>query len=649
MGITGLWDVINDASEIVHIADYATRFYEQHKRPLRIAVDEACWRFTNLTEEQVIKIRQGEPAANPVEKTILWRVLRLMKLNVQLLFVYDGPRKPRKRGKQGGSLLEKELVKLLHQLFDHLKITYHQAPGEAEAECAALQREGIVDAVWSDDGDALMFGCTTLIKQYKEGQNRKKDYIRVFTADALRQKYDFSQDSFLLFACMSGGDYDVKGLPGCGPQTARQAAKDHWGVATAARHIQLDQLPQWRKALELTLRECGKVMQVPASFPDFKALGHYREPAISTVDQLHNLRGLRQGWDRPIDQQQRSNNVRYGMVLKRTRKAKVVDGEELAAKAERKIIFAPLPLVDIDGSQQPLEEDWSIWASQDGKPYDPTEPIECEILECFLREGLPEGSLVVAPTPTTKKRKADGDLKVSAPIGGMSAPTQPSNQLQYKGPPQSPPSKKRAYAKNEVKADEVKADEVKADEVLKAARKKVKTKQTDEKDLVSPSPVFRLPGATFASGRPPRPFQATSSLTLPSVANSYRSDQSITQNIQQASKSVVHQPAYSLKTTEPVEPKDLIPRNDHLQTTPPGVLQSAEKRRAADPHHPTPLALASVSGYSNTETALRAGEVIDPAALRRLRATAFVNNLSSRSPVATTCPSRHAHEVIDLT
>ena len=66
--------------------------------------------------------------------------------------------------------------------------------------------------------------------------------------------------------------------------------------------MQKAQLPQWRAALLATMRLCGKAVEMPADFPDFKALGHYRDPAISTPEQLDNLRGLRQGWERPIDQ-----------------------------------------------------------------------------------------------------------------------------------------------------------------------------------------------------------------------------------------------------------------------------------------------------------------------------------------------------------
>ena len=38
-----------------------------------------------------------------------------------------------------------------------------QAPGEAEAMCAALQRRGIVSACATKDSDALIFGATTVL------------------------------------------------------------------------------------------------------------------------------------------------------------------------------------------------------------------------------------------------------------------------------------------------------------------------------------------------------------------------------------------------------------------------------------------------------------------------------------------------------
>lgn len=40
-----------------------------------------------------------------------------------------------------------------------------QAPGEAEAELAVMNRQGKIDAVLSDDVDALLFGATCLLRK----------------------------------------------------------------------------------------------------------------------------------------------------------------------------------------------------------------------------------------------------------------------------------------------------------------------------------------------------------------------------------------------------------------------------------------------------------------------------------------------------
>lgn len=42
-----------------------------------------------------------------------------------------------------------------------------QAPGEAEAVCAALNRAGHVDACVTKDSDALLFGAQTLFQTIK--------------------------------------------------------------------------------------------------------------------------------------------------------------------------------------------------------------------------------------------------------------------------------------------------------------------------------------------------------------------------------------------------------------------------------------------------------------------------------------------------
>ena len=47
-----------------------------------------------------------------------------------------------------------------------MKYHVNQAPGEAEAELALLNRTNLIDAVMTDDGDTFIFGATCVINKY---------------------------------------------------------------------------------------------------------------------------------------------------------------------------------------------------------------------------------------------------------------------------------------------------------------------------------------------------------------------------------------------------------------------------------------------------------------------------------------------------
>jgi hypothetical protein len=85
-----LWDILGEG-EVKSLAQLSTDHWKIHKRPLRVAIDEASWRFHNLSDAQVAAIRQKVPEANPIEKAIFWRVLKLMRMNIQPIFIFDGP------------------------------------------------------------------------------------------------------------------------------------------------------------------------------------------------------------------------------------------------------------------------------------------------------------------------------------------------------------------------------------------------------------------------------------------------------------------------------------------------------------------------------------------------------------------------------
>lgn len=187
----------------------------------------------------------------------------------------------------------------------------HLAPGEAEAECALLQREGIVDAVLSEDVDTLMFGSGITIRNWSpEKSGKTPTHVNVY--DAVETKNgpsELDREGMILVALMSGGDYVPEGIPGCGPKTACEAAKAGFGrdLCSIPRNDPVA-LSRWRERLQHELRTNESklfrrkhgAMKIPNDFPRLDILGYYTHPAISTQTGLDKLRRSI-NWDQELD------------------------------------------------------------------------------------------------------------------------------------------------------------------------------------------------------------------------------------------------------------------------------------------------------------------------------------------------------------
>ena len=261
---------------------------ETSNRALKIAIDVSIWTF---------QIRSGKGGTNADLRTLFYRLLRLHRLAIQPLFVFDGPRKPPfKRNKRtnvtGGSSFD-VVAKQLFALFGY---PYIEAHGEAEAECALLQREGIVDAVLSEDVDTLMFGCTMHLRKWSsEGVkgNKTPTHVNAYYADKIKSgKSGLDREGMVLVALMSGGDYIPAGIPGCGPKVACEAARAGFGHDL----FEIDRkdttaLGEWRERLqhELQTNESGffrtkhKSISIPENFPDKAVLYYYKHPVVSNA------------------------------------------------------------------------------------------------------------------------------------------------------------------------------------------------------------------------------------------------------------------------------------------------------------------------------------------------------------------------------
>ncbi|KAI1136774.1 PIN domain-like protein [Hypoxylon sp. FL0543] len=217
-------------------------------------------------------------------------------MNVQVIFVFDGPNKPWKRRPNGQNYSERN-VAVLKELLDQLGVPRHEAPGEAEAECARLQALGVVDAVWSDDSDTFMFGCTTLVQFHKpEGSEFKsEDLVLVYTAESITSRSKLSREGLIMYAILVGCDYS-DGLPSIGVSTLLALAKHpkfQEAATTLARSASnVQELSRWRAILfnmvKATFPSKNFTMP-PSAFPDPKVLENCCSPKVSPDSKLTGL------------------------------------------------------------------------------------------------------------------------------------------------------------------------------------------------------------------------------------------------------------------------------------------------------------------------------------------------------------------------
>ncbi|KAL8682070.1 MAG: hypothetical protein Q9186_001859 [Xanthomendoza sp. 1 TL-2023] len=296
MGIKGIYKEIGSGDRIA-LSKLAVEYFEKHGRPMRIAIDASIWHF---------QTQSGRGGSNPALRTLYYRLLRLLSLSIKPLFVFDGANKPpfKRNVKTGtfGAALPNFITKQLLQLFG---FPYHTAPGEAEAECALLQKEGIVDAVLSEDVDTMMFGCTVHLRNWSSENvrgNKTPSHVNMYRAEVTKQgKSGLDSKGMILVALMSGGDYIPAGIPGCGIKTACEAARAGFGqdLCQLTRSDTVG-FNQWRERLEYELRvnESGffrakhnaLARAIPDSFPDRTVLRYYTNPAVSKPDQVIRLR-----------------------------------------------------------------------------------------------------------------------------------------------------------------------------------------------------------------------------------------------------------------------------------------------------------------------------------------------------------------------
>ncbi|KAL0966839.1 hypothetical protein UPYG_G00300770 [Umbra pygmaea] len=233
MGITKLADLIRsdapDAISYKEISDYTGKV---------IALD------TSIVLNQFRTALSTHQHVSPLTG-LFFRTLTFLEHDIKPVFVFDG-----KPPKEKRAVLEKRAQMMgwsapscsgnaspetrdsLH-LLNLLGVPVIKAPGDGEALCAHLVKQGKVDAVASEDMDTLTFGADVLIRQL----NAKKDSEVVeYSLPKLLSILKVTHKEFVDLCILLGCDYCDK-IAGFGPKRALTLIQRHRTIENIVLNI----------------------------------------------------------------------------------------------------------------------------------------------------------------------------------------------------------------------------------------------------------------------------------------------------------------------------------------------------------------------------------------------------------------------------
>ncbi|KAK3601416.1 hypothetical protein CHS0354_033534 [Potamilus streckersoni] len=247
MGVISLWSILDekDVGQRTNLRDLSGK---------RLAVDLSIW---------ILELKRANyklfDSPNFFLKNLFYRVLGFLKNGIQLVFIIDALHVPslktaavRKRlkechGIEGGIDRSKFqiCVNKCIGLFDKLGIPYLTSSGEAESLCAKLNKDGLVDACLTRDGDVFCYGAKHV---YRNLQKLSKEYyVDIYTADSIQEKVCLDQRSFVALALLCGCDYNKSGVKSIGHKKALSLLRNF----QENKFDPLDRMLGWRSNTEL--------------------------------------------------------------------------------------------------------------------------------------------------------------------------------------------------------------------------------------------------------------------------------------------------------------------------------------------------------------------------------------------------------------
>jgi 5'-3' exonuclease len=137
--------------------------------------------------------------------------------------------------------LNNQDFEILKELLTVFGIQYFTAQGEGELLCSKLVKNGLADAVLTEDTDVLASGSHVMLCD----ANLKLKEFTLIKLEKILEKLDLNQESFLDFCIMLGTDFN-ENIPRVGPVKSLKYIKEYSSLENVEKQIDVSCLSYQR-------------------------------------------------------------------------------------------------------------------------------------------------------------------------------------------------------------------------------------------------------------------------------------------------------------------------------------------------------------------------------------------------------------------
>ncbi|GCE97674.1 DNA repair protein rad2 [Zygosaccharomyces mellis] len=131
---------------------------------------------------------------------------------VESAFMEDELYEQQTKDKRDSDEVTVDMITDVQDLLSRFGVPYITAPMEAEAQCATLLRDHLVEGVITDDSDVFLFGGNKVYKNMFSERN----YVEYYDAESIYKNLGLDRNRMIDLAQLLGSDY-TNGIKGMGP------------------------------------------------------------------------------------------------------------------------------------------------------------------------------------------------------------------------------------------------------------------------------------------------------------------------------------------------------------------------------------------------------------------------------------------------